>query len=211
MAEKKKATKKTAAKKKKTTKAKVNPKAAEEKAAVVKAEVTQTTPVQAEVKPAQTEESIFKPAKAKSTFVEAAPKAKKMKLPQGNKYYGTGRRKEATAQVWIQPGKGAIIVNGKEMNVYLCNRKLLEFKVTRPLVVTNTRETYDVYAKASGGGVPGQAGAVCLGIARALLQLNPDFRVKLKRAGLLSRDPRMKERKKYGLKRARKAFQYTKR
>ena len=126
-------------------------------------------------------------------------------------FYGTGRRKEAIAKVWVVPGAGEISVNGKNFSEYFCGRKLLEFQVTRPLVVTNTRENYSVFAEAFGGGVPGQAGAVSLGIARALLGVSPDFRTKLKREGLLRRDPRMKERKKYGLKRARKAFQYTKR
>jgi small subunit ribosomal protein S9 len=139
------------------------------------------------------------------------PKPKKEKAPQGPRYIGTGRRKEATAKVWLVPGKGTILVNGKDFSVYFCGRKLLEYQVTRPLVVTNVRQSYDVFVEAFGGGVPGQAGAVSLGIARALLEVSPDFRIKLKREGLLRRDPRMKERKKYGLKRARRAFQYTKR
>jgi small subunit ribosomal protein S9 len=127
------------------------------------------------------------------------------------KYYGTGRRKEAVARVTLRPGSGVIEVNGHDMKEYFCGRKILEYQVTRPLDVANVRTSYDVFAQAYGGGIPGQAGAVCLGIARALLEISPDFRVKLKREGLLTRDPRMKERKKYGLKRARKAFQYTKR
>ncbi len=138
------------------------------------------------------------------------PRAKKER-PQGPGYYGTGRRKEAVAKVWIYPGSGNIFLNGRPHSEYLCRRKLLEFQVTRPLAVTNTLKNYDVHAEIYGGGVPGQAGAVSMGIARALLGVSPDFRVKLKREGLLRRDPRMKERKKYGLKRARKAFQYTKR
>ena len=196
MAEKKKtrSTKKAAPKKKKTTK-----KAAEKKEPLVVAEVVEEVVVKAE------------PAKVEKPVAAAAPKPKKEKLPKGQKYYGTGRRKEATAKVWLKPGSGKILVNSKPMTEYFCGRKVLEFQVTRPLNVTDNQSTYDVFAEAFGGGVPGQAGAVSMGIARALLQVNPDLRVKLKREGLLRRDPRMKERKKYGLKRARRAFQYTKR
>lgn len=160
----------------------------------------------AEVKPlaAPAPEVVVQPVE------KAAPKPKREK-PQGPRYYGTGRRKEAVAKVSLKPGTGNIVLNGKAFSEYFCGRKLLENQVTRPLIVTNTRENYDVEVEAFGGGVPGQAMAVSLGVARALLQVNPDFRVKLKREGLLRRDPRMKERKKYGLKRARRAFQYTKR
>lgn len=132
-------------------------------------------------------------------------------LPAGVKYYGTGRRKEAVAKVWLTSGKGKIVVNAKPYSEYFCNRKLLEFYVNRPLVATSNTDKFDVYAFVQGGGVPGQASAVSLGIARALLQVNPDLKTQLKREGLLTRDPRMKERKKYGLKRARRAFQFTKR
>jgi len=137
--------------------------------------------------------------------------SKKTKLPKGNKYYGTGRRKEATAKVWLAPGSGNITVNGKDMSEYFCSRKILEIKIRKPFVVTKNEGKFDVFVRALGGGVPAQADAVSLGISRALLEINPELRVLLKREGLLCRDPRMKERKKYGLKRARKAFQYTKR
>lgn len=195
MAEKKKTTK---AKKKTTTKKKavVKKKEAKKKPAAVK-EVKEE--VKAAVTPPPEPKTIFK------------PKPKKEKAPQGPKYYGTGRRKEAVAKVWLVPGKGSITVNGKDFSQYFCGRKVLEFTVQRPLVVSNVRQSYDVIAEAFGGGNPGQAGAVSLGIARALLEVSPDFRIKLKREGLLRRDPRMKERKKYGLKGARRAFQYTKR
>lgn len=145
--------------------------------------------------------------------VEVLEKPKKEKKPKEvvPTYYGTGRRKEAVAKVCLKPGGGAITVNGKPFLDYFCNRKVLEFQVTRPLVATQSLGSYDVVVEASGGGIPGQAGAVCLGISRALTKLNPDFKSLLKKEGLLTRDPRMKERKKYGLKRARKAFQYTKR
>jgi small subunit ribosomal protein S9 len=164
------------------------------------------------------EETVVKKAPAPAAKVEAAvavsapkPRKKKVKVPKTEKYYGTGRRKEAVAKVWLVPGSGNISVNGKDYSQYFCKRKLLEFQVLRPLVVSNVRNNYDVIAEAFGGGVPGQAGAVSLGIARALLVVSPDFRGKLKKEGLLRRDPRMKERKKYGRKRARKSFQYTKR
>ncbi|NQT29049.1 MAG: 30S ribosomal protein S9 [Candidatus Saganbacteria bacterium] len=148
---------------------------------------------------------------SQAKIVDFIPKEKKASPPKGIKYYGTGRRKEAVAKVWLSPGKGDFAINGKSLLQYFCGRKLLEFQALRPLVVTNTQGSYDVFVEAFGGGVPGQAVAVSLGIARALLVVSPDFRVKLKREGLLRRDPRMKERKKYGLKRARRAFQYTKR
>ncbi len=190
MAEKKKTTK---AKKKTTTKKKTTSKKKEVKKKPVEVKAAAALPPPPAPKPA------FK------------PKLKKEKAPQGQKYYGTGRRKEAVAKVWLVPGKGSITVNGKDFSQYFCGRKLLEFTVQRPLVVSNVRQSYDVIAEAFGGGNPGQAGAVSLGIARALLEVSPDFRIKLKREGLLRRDPRMKERKKYGLKGARRAFQYTKR
>jgi small subunit ribosomal protein S9 len=142
---------------------------------------------------------------------EKVARKPKKEMPAGPKYYGTGRRKEATAKVWLTPGSGKILLNGRSVADYFCGRKLLEFLALRPLAATNTQSSYDVHAEVFGGGVPGQAGAVCMGISRALLAVSPDFKVKLKREGLLTRDPRMKERKKYGLKRARRAFQFTKR
>ena len=122
----------------------------------------------------------------------------------------TGRRKCSVARVQLKPGRGEIIVNGKPVSEYF-GRKILEILVRRPFVVTETTGRYDVIAKVEGGGPTGQAGAVTHGIARALLALNPDLRPALKGAGLLTRDPRMKERRKYGLKKARKAPQYSKR
>ncbi|MFH1386671.1 MAG: 30S ribosomal protein S9 [bacterium] len=147
--------------------------------------------------------------------VAVAPKIKvittpKVKMP-AQKYFGTGRRKEAVAKVWIAPGSGKILVNGKTKEEYFCGRKTIEYQIARPFITTKNEGKYDVWAKVFGGGVPGQAGAVTLGISRALIQFNPDLKPMLKREGLLTRDPRMKERKKYGLKRARKAFQFSKR
>jgi small subunit ribosomal protein S9 len=211
MAEKKKkTTKKTprqargeaTAKKKRTTKKTEKVQAAEEKA---KVKAAAAEPIEAEAK---AEAPAVEPPKK---MKPVAARQKKEKLPKGHKYYGTGRRKEAVAKVWLKPGNGQFNVNSKTMAEYFCGRKLLEFQVTRALSITNTRDQYDVFVEAFGGGVPGQAGAISQGIARALLEVSPDFRIKLKREGLLRRDPRMKERKKYGRKRARRAFQYTKR
>lgn len=201
MAEKKKkTTKKTAARKKRTTKKAEKAKAAEAK---VKAAAPEEAKAEAKVE--------APPVEAAKTTRPTRLKPKKERPPKGHKYYGTGRRKEAVAKVWLKPGNGQFKVNSKTMAEYFCGRKLLEFQVTRALAVTNTKDQYDVFVEAFGGGVPGQAGAISQGIARALLEVSPDFRVKLKREGLLRRDPRMKERKKYGRKRARRAFQYTKR
>lgn len=122
----------------------------------------------------------------------------------------TGRRKCSVARVQLRPGRGEIVVNGKPVSEYF-GRKILEIMVRRPLVVTETTDKFDVVAKVEGGGPTGQAGAVRHGIARALLEIDPELRAPLKKAGLLTRDPRMKERRKYGLKKARKAPQYSKR
>ncbi|MCU0640567.1 MAG: 30S ribosomal protein S9 [Candidatus Margulisbacteria bacterium] len=127
------------------------------------------------------------------------------------KFGGTGRRKEATAKVWLIPGTGKITINDKPLAQYLSNRRLLEHYASRPLTVAQVAGKYDVIARVLGGGIPGQAAAVGLGIARALVVMNPEFKSLLKREGLLTRDPRTKERKKYGRKRARRGFQYSKR
>ena len=123
---------------------------------------------------------------------------------------GTGRRKNAIARVRITPGEGRVTVNDKDPLAYL-GRRVLEMAALAPLRVTNMQRKFDITVKVAGGGTSGQAGAIAHGIARALLRYDPDFRQSLKKAGLLTRDARMKERKKYGLKRARKAPQYTKR
>jgi len=123
---------------------------------------------------------------------------------------GTGRRKNAVARVRIQPGEGRVIVNEKDPLAFL-GRRVLELAALAPLRITSTQRKFDVSIKVVGGGTSGQAGAIAHGIARALINYDPDYRPALKKAGLLTRDARMKERKKYGLKRARKAPQYTKR
>ena len=134
------------------------------------------------------------------------PKAKTDKIV----FYGTGRRKSSIARVRLVEGKGTITINGKNIDEYL-GTETLKVIVRQPLVTTNTTDKYDIICKVQGGGFTGQAGAIRLGIARALLEANSEYRPALKAAGFLTRDPRMKERKKYGLKKARKAPQFSKR
>ena len=134
------------------------------------------------------------------------PKAKKDKIM----FYGTGRRKSSIARVRLVEGTGIITINGKNIDEYL-GTDTLKVIVKQPLTVTNTLDKYDVISTVKGGGFTGQAGAIRLGVARALLEANIEFRPALKSAGFLTRDPRMKERKKYGLKKARKAPQFSKR
>jgi small subunit ribosomal protein S9 len=122
----------------------------------------------------------------------------------------TGRRKQAVARIRIRPGSGKIVVNGRPIEDYFPS-ETHRMVLSEPLTATNTNEVYDVDATIYGGGVSGQAGALRLGIARALVDLDPEVRITLKRAGLLTRDAREKESKKYGLKKARKAPQYSKR
>ena len=126
-------------------------------------------------------------------------------------YQGTGRRKTAVARVRLFPGNGEFVVNGRSMTEHFGNLEQLNRQMMRSLELTSNTGNFNVLIKVRGGGVVGQAGAVSHGIARALLDLDPELRPMLRKAGLLTRDPRMKERKKPGLKRARKAPQYTKR
>ena len=125
-------------------------------------------------------------------------------------YWGTGRRKKAVARVRLIPGDGTITVNKKTIDEFFC-LETLKVIVRQPLVLTETSAKYDVIVNVNGGGYTGQAGAVRHGIARALLQAEPELRSALKKAGYLTRDSRMKERKKYGLKKARRAPQFSKR
>ena len=127
-----------------------------------------------------------------------------------NKFYGTGRRKSSIARVYLVPGNGKITINKKDMDQYF-GLETLKIIVRQPLEATNTLDKYDVLVNVRGGGFTGQAGAIRHGIARALLNVEADFRPTLKKAGFLTRDPRMKERKKYGLKKARRAPQFSKR
>lgn len=125
-------------------------------------------------------------------------------------YYGTGRRKTSVARVRLIPGEGKIIINGRDINDYF-GMEPLKVMVRQPLELTGTMGKFDVIAKVEGGGFSGQAGAIRHGISRALLKVDEGFRPILKKAGFLTRDPRMKERKKYGLKGARRAPQFSKR
>ncbi len=125
-------------------------------------------------------------------------------------FEATGRRKTSVARVRMHPGSGNIVMNGRTVNDYL-RRGTLEMILVQPLDLTETREQFDIHISTRGGGLRGQAGAACLGIARALLKYNPEMRATLKKAGFLTRDAREKERKKYGLAGARKRFQFSKR
>ncbi len=125
-------------------------------------------------------------------------------------YYGTGRRKTSVARVRLVSGDGKVIINGRDMKEYF-GLGTLELIVRQPLVLTEMEDKYDVLANVAGGGASGQAGAIRHGISRALLELDVELRPALKKAGFLTRDPREKERRKYGLKKARKASQFSKR
>ena len=125
-------------------------------------------------------------------------------------YYGTGRRKSSVARVRLVPGSGKIIINDRTFVDYIPSAAV-RLDVLQPLNMTNTQTSYDVLVNVCGGGIVGQAGAIRHGISRALLEVNPEYRSVLKKAGLVTRDPRAKERKKYGLKGARRAPQFSKR
>ena len=125
-------------------------------------------------------------------------------------YHAVGKRKTAIARVWMKPGKGAILINNKPVEDYITRESGREL-IKQPLEITDTMGKYDITINVRGGGVFGQAGAIRHGISRALVDINPEFRLPLKKAELLTRDPRMKERKKYGQPGARARFQYSKR
>ena len=129
---------------------------------------------------------------------------------KSNESYGTGRRKSAIARVWLSPGEGKILINGRDFKEYL-GRPVLEILVQSPFEQLNLSGRYDVRATTTGGGITGQAGALKLGISRALLEVDEEFRGSLKAAGFLTRDSRIKESKKYGRKKARRGFQFVKR
>ena len=135
----------------------------------------------------------------------------KVSVKKKLQYWGTGRRKSAVARVRLIPGgNGAITINGRSIDEY-CDLDTLKLIIRQPLALTETESKYDVFVNVNGGGFTGQAGAIRHGIARALLQAEPETRAALKKAGFLTRDSRMKERKKYGLKAARRAPQFSKR
>ena len=131
-------------------------------------------------------------------------------MAKTTKFYATGRRKSSIARVYITPGTGKIVINKKDMDEYF-GLDTLKVIVKQPLVATGTEGKYDVLVNVCGGGFTGQAGAIRHGISRALLEVDAEYRPILKKAGYLTRDPRMKERKKYGLKAARRAPQFSKR
>jgi small subunit ribosomal protein S9 len=125
-------------------------------------------------------------------------------------YHAVGKRKKSIARIWMKPGKGEITINKRPIDDYI-KRESDKVRILQPLQLTDTLGKYDISANVRGGGVAGQAGAIRHGISRALVDMNPDFRLPLKKAELLTRDPRMKERKKFGQPGARKRFQYSKR
>lgn len=129
---------------------------------------------------------------------------------QITRYYGTGKRKDAVARVWIEAGNGTVTINDRPADRYL-GRLVLQRLIQQPFEVTDTSGKFNVIAHCKGGGVSGQAGAVRHGISKALITADPEFRKSLRRLGFLTRDPRVKERKKYGRKRARRGFQFSKR
>jgi small subunit ribosomal protein S9 len=141
-----------------------------------------------------------------------APQAPRyvQKLDQHGRAYATGKRKDAVARVWIKPGPGTITVNQRAIDVYFA-RPVLQMLIRQPLVAANRLGQYDVMCTVSGGGLSGQAGALRHGIAKALLNYEPELREILKRGGFLTRDPRVVERKKYGKRKARRSFQFSKR
>jgi small subunit ribosomal protein S9 len=152
-------------------------------------------------------EKVTKPAKVVAKKDSPVPTV--LKVPTGSAY-GTGKRKTSIARVWVFPGSGTIEINGQSLSEYLPTD--IEVKhVVKPLAKLGLESSYDVKVSVVGGGLIGQAGAAQHGIARALLLVNPEFRKALKEDGFLTRDPRVKERKKYGRKRARKGFQFRKR
>jgi small subunit ribosomal protein S9 len=131
-------------------------------------------------------------------------------MEQENVFYATGRRKKSVARTWLRPGNGKIIINHRPLEKYF-SLETSRAMVVEPMVLTNTQDAYDISVTVVGGGFSGQAGAVRHGITRALIEANPEFRQQLKKAGFVKRDPRNKERKKYGQRGARARFQFSKR
>jgi small subunit ribosomal protein S9 len=132
------------------------------------------------------------------------------KLDAQGRAYATGKRKDAVARVWVKPGKGTITVNDRKLDVYFA-RPVLRMILQQPLLIANRMDTYDIVVTVAGGGLSGQAGAVRHGIAKALTHYEPELRSILKKVGFLTRDSRVVERKKYGRKKARRSFQFSKR
>ena len=141
---------------------------------------------------------------------EPAAPTREKKVDELGRAYATGRRKDAVSRVWIKPGTGKITVNGRDQEIYFA-RPVLRMIISQPFDVTERRDQYDVFATVKGGGLSGQAGAVRHGISRALVNYEPDLRNRLKGVGFLTRDSRTVERKKYGKRKARRSFQFSKR
>ena len=162
--------------------------------------------------PADTPEGDTSEETAAAPAQPAAPEAplREQQLDKQGRAYATGRRKDAVARVWLKPGSGQIIVNGRDQTVYFA-RPTLRLVINQPFDVAERRDQYDVIATVKGGGLSGQAGAVKHGIAQALTRYEPALRTAVKRAGFLTRDPRVVERKKYGRAKARRSFQFSKR
>ena len=148
-------------------------------------------------------------ADLKTATTAAAPKAEPKRDKQGRSY-ATGKRKNAVARVWVKPGKGKIVVNEREIEKYF-TRPVLRMLINQPFAAANRANEFDVVCTVSGGGLSGQAGAVRHGISKALTYYEPDLRPALKAGGFLTRDARVVERKKYGKKKARRSFQFSKR
>ena len=148
----------------------------------------------------------------KGAVETASPEAPKhvQKLDAQGRAYATGKRKDAVARVWIKPGAGKVTVNGRDIGVYFA-RPVLRMILQQPLLVANRVDQYDIMVSVSGGGLSGQAGAVRHGLSKALTYYEPELRGILKKVGFLTRDPRVVERKKYGRKKARRSFQFSKR
>ena len=162
-----------------------------------------------ETEPTRTLADLKDLAVAAAVPVSDAPKRESKRDALGRSY-ATGRRKNAIARVWVKPGKGEITVNGKRVGQYFA-RPVLRMLITQPFLVTDRYNQFDVMCTCTGGGLSGQAGAVRLGISRALTHYEPELRPVLKLAGFLTRDPRVVERKKYGKAKARRSFQFSKR
>lgn len=187
-------------KKKATRKKTAAPAKAAPRKKAPKKEIPEVIPPQAAApKPPETPVEVHKPKKIKPL---------KVSVP---KFYGTGRRKCAVAKVYLFQGSGKITINRRPSEEYVCRRPLLIKNINQPLVLTNNQGKYDAEVEVSGGGIVSQADATRMGIARALVVASPELRPQLRTTDMLKRDPREKERKKYGLKRARRAFQYSKR
>ena len=159
---------------------------------------------------AQSLEDLKNVTEGEGAAQELPPITAEPKIDEQGRSYGTGRRKSATARVWLKPGSGKITINGKDQEEYFA-RPVLRMVLEQPLVEADRRTQYDVVATVKGSGLSGQAGAVRHGIARALVNFEPELRRTLKPFGFLTRDPRVVERKKYGRAKARRSFQFSKR